>query len=312
MFRCGMVCNIVKSGDTMSKQMMGNGMLLLAAMIWGAAFVAQTVGMEYVEPFTFQACRCILGGLVLLPVIAALDKRGNEKKPVTRAQRTYLLLSGVGCGILLFTACSLQQFGLLYTTAGKSGFITSLYIILVPILGLCLGKKVLPWIWGSVALAIGGLYLLCGMGTFSLNLGEGLTLVCAIAFSFHIMFIDHVGNKVDGIRMSCTQFITAGIVSFIISLIMEDASLSSAAACWLPIAYTGIFSSGVAYTLQILGQARTEPTTASLLMSLESVFSALFGWILIKEQLSPIELVGCALVFIGVIIAQLPEKKKFT
>jgi len=288
-------------------------MLLLASMIWGAAFVAQTQAMDLMPPFAFQAARFFLGGLVLLPVIAITDKKKLSQKPCSKHEKLYQLRCGIICGLILFAACSPQQIGLMLDLpAGKSGFITSLYIILVPIFGLFLKKKVQPWIWGSIILALIGLYLLCGMGTFSLNLGEGLTLVCAIAFSFHIMFIDHVGNKVDGIRMSCTQFITAGIVSLIISLIMEDASLSSAAACWLPIAYTGIFSSGVAYTLQILGQARTEPTTASLLMSLESVFSALFGWILIKEQLSPIELVGCALVFIGVIIAQLPEKKKFT
>lgn len=307
MFRCGMVCNIVKSGDTMSKRMMGNGMLLLAAMIWGAAFVAQTVGMEYVEPFTFQACRCILGGLVLLPVIAALDKRGNEKKPVTRAQRTYLLLSGVGCGILLFTACSLQQFALLYTTAGKSGFITSLYIILVPILGLCLGKKVLPWIWGSVALAIGGLYLLCG-GGLSFGKGELLTLLCAVAFSFHILLIDHVSPKVDGVRLSCLQFFVCGLISIVPMFFTESPSLSAIAQCWLPIGYAGILSCGVAYTFQIVGQAHTEPTVASLLMSLESVFALLFGWILLGQGLKLPELIGCLLVFSGVILAQLPRK----
>ena len=291
----------------------GSIMLLFASMIWGAAFVAQTKAMDLMSPFAFQASRFFLGGLVLLPVIAFADKKGISKKPQSKKEKAYQLRCGIICGLILFTACSPQQIGLMLDIpAGKSGFITSLYIILVPIFGLFLKKKVQPWIWGSIILALIGLYLLCGMGTFSLNLGEGLTLLCAIAFTFHIMFIDHVGNRVDGIRMSCTQFMTAGAVSLIVTLIFEEPSFSSVIDCWLPIAYTGIFSSGVAYTLQILGQSRTEPTTASLLMSLESVFSALFGWLLINERLSPIELCGCVLVFLGVVLSQLPEKNKFT
>ena len=297
----------------MKKQWVGSVMLLLASMIWGAAFVAQTQAMELMPPFAFQASRFFLGGLVLLPVIAIADKKSISKQPQSRKDKAYQLRCGIICGLILFAACSPQQIGLMLDLpAGKSGFITSLYIILVPIFGLFFKKKVQPWVWVSIALALLGLYMLCGMGTFSMSPGEGLTLICAIAFSFHIMFIDHVGNSVDGIRMSCTQFMTAGAISLIIALILEEPSWSSLAACWLPIAYTGVFSSGVAYTLQILGQARTEPTTASLLMSLEAVFSALFGWLIIDQQLSLLELGGCALVFAGVIIAQLPGKEKFT
>lgn len=294
----------------MSKKWIGNIMLFFAAMIWGAAFVAQTEAMDYVQPFTFQATRFFLGGIVLLPVIMVMDKRGNEKKPKNKAEIKYQLLCGVICGLILFAACSPQQLGLmLKIPAGKSGFITSLYIILVPIFGLFLKKKVNPCIWLSVALAIFGLYMLCGMGGFSLNLGEGLTLLCAIAFTFHILFIDHVSARVDGVRLSCTQFFICGTISLVVALIIEQPSWDALIRCWLPIAYTGIFSSGVAYTLQIIGQGYTEPTTASLLMSLESVFSALFGWLLINQKLSGIELAGCALVFIGVVLAQLPEKK---
>ena len=282
-------------------------MLLLTAMIWGAAFVAQTVGMEYVEPFTFQACRCALGGLVLLPVIALLDRCGKSKKTATKAERRYLLLSGIGCGLLLFIACSFQQYGLLYISAGKSGFITSLYIILVPVLGLFLGKKVLPWIWGSLALALIGLYLLCG-GGLSFGKGEFLTLLCALSFSFHILLIDHVSPKVDGVRLSCLQFFVCAIVSVVPMFLVETPSLPAIAQCWLPIGYAGILSCGVAYTLQIVGQAHTEPTVASLLMSLESVFALLFGWLLLRQQLTPAELFGCMLVFTGVILAQLPRK----
>ncbi|MBP3633012.1 MAG: DMT family transporter [Oscillospiraceae bacterium] len=297
----------------MSKKWIGNLMLLLASMIWGAAFVAQTEAMKYTGPFTFQATRFFLGGLVLLPVIAVMDKRGNPKKPVTKEAKKYQLFAGIICGLILFAACSPQQLGLmLQLPAGKSGFITSLYIILVPIFGLFLGKKLRPWVWLSVALALFGLYMLCGMGGFSLNMGEGLTLICAVAFTFHILFIDHVSPRVDGVRLSCLQFFTCGAISLVIALILEQPGLDSLLRCWLPIAYTGIFSSGVAYTFQIVGQGYTEPTTASLLMSLESVFSAVFGWLLINQALSGWELLGCVLVFAGVLIAQLPERKKLT
>ena len=293
----------------MSKRMMGNCMLLLTAMIWGAAFVAQTVGMDYVEPFTFQASRSFLGSLVLLPVIAFMDHKGNEKKPATKEDTRFLLISGLLCGLFLFAACSLQQLGLLYTTAGKSGFLTSLYIILVPILGLFLRKKVQPWIWISVLLAACGLYLLCGGGAFSLGKGELLTLGCAVAFSFHILVIDRVSPKVDGVRLSCIQFFVCGLLSTIVMFIAETPNWSGILQCWLPIAYAGVLSSGVGYTLQIIGQAHTEPTVASLLMSLESVFAMIFGWILLKQALSLPELLGCAMVFAGVILAQLPGKR---
>lgn len=297
----------------MSKKWMGNLMLFFAAMIWGGAFVAQTEAMKYTQPFTFQAARFFLGSAVLLPVIAMMDKKGNEKKPVTKQQKRYQLFAGVVCGLILFAACSPQQLGLmLELPAGKSGFITSLYIILVPIFGLFAKKKVQPWVWGSVILALFGLYMLCGMGGFSLNWGEGLTLICALAFTLHILFIDHVGSKVDGVRMSCMQFFVSGFISLVIALIVEQPAWQNIALCWLPIAYTGIFSSGVGYTFQILGQSYTEPTTASLLMSLESVFSALFGWLIIGQTLSWMELIGCCLVFAGVVIAQLPGKQKLT
>ena len=293
----------------MSKRMMGSCMLLLGAMIWGAAFVAQSVGMDYVEPFTFQACRSLLGSLVLIPVILFMDNRGNAKKPVTRAQKLHLLRSGVICGLFLFTATSLQQIGLLYTTAGKSGFITSLYIILVPLLGLFLKKRVGPWVWCSVVLALIGLYLLCGGEDLSIGSGELLTLGCAVAFSFHIIFIDRVSAGLDGVRLSCIQFFVVGALSCVFMFLLETPNVNAILQCWLPIAYAGILSSGVAYTFQIIGQAHTEPAVASLLMSLESVFAMIFGWIILKEAMSATELLGCALVFFGVLLAQLPERK---
>lgn len=294
----------------MSKRMFGNLALLLTAMIWGSAFVAQSVGMDYVGPFTFQAARSLLGSLVLLPVIFVMDRRGNEKKPANPAQRKYLLLSGLACGILLFTASAMQQVGLQYTTAGKSGFLTSLYIILVPLFGLLLGKKVTPWIWISILLAAVGLYLLCGGGAFSLGKGELLTLGCAVAFSFHILLIDRVSPHLDGVRLSCLQFFVCGVISLVFMAFTEKPQLSGLLQCWLPICYAGVLSSGVGYTLQIIGQSKTDPTVASLLMSLESVFSVIFGWLLLHQRLSGPELLGCALVFGGVILAQLPKKAK--
>ncbi len=292
----------------MKKRTLGNLMLLLAAMIWGAAFVAQSVGLDYVGPFTFQAVRCMLGAIVLLPVIALMDKKGNEKKPVTAGDKKYLLLSGIGCGIFLFFATSLQQFGLKYISAGKSGFLTSLYIIFVPLVGLFLGRKVKPWIWGSVVLAAVGLYLLCGGGSLSVGAGELLTLGCALCFSFHILLIDHVTQRVDGVRLSCIQFFVCSVISALCMAFTETPDLGSILQCWLPICYAGILSSGAGYTLQIVGQSFTEPALASLLMSLESVFAMIFGWILLGQGLSSLELFGCGLVFAGVLVAQAPEK----
>ena len=293
----------------MSKRMIGNLLLVLAAMIWGAAFVAQSVGMDYVEPFTFQAVRSLLGSLVLLPVIALMDKKGNAKKPVTPRQKKDLLVAGCSCGIFLFIACALQQVGLLYTAPGKSGFITSLYIILVPIFGIFLGKRLSPWVIGSVILGVVGLYLLCGGGSFSMGKGELLTLGCAAAFSFHILTVDRFSTRVDGIRLSSLQFFVCSLLSAVCMVIWEHPDWTNLLRCWLPIAYTGILSAGVGYTLQIVAQEHTEPAVASLLMSLESVFSVIFGWLLLKQGLSGPELLGCALVFAGVILAQLPTKE---
>ncbi len=295
----------------MSKRTVGNLLLLVASMIWGAAFVAQSVGMELVDPFTFQATRYFLGFLTLLPVIAVRDRSGSSQKPTTAKDRRFLLLSGICCGILLFAACSLQQLGLLTTEPGKSGFITSLYIILVPCFGLFLGKRLKLSVWISLPLAMVGLYLLCGTdGRFSLTLGELMTLGCAVAFSLHIMLIDHVANRLDGVRLSCLQFLVCSLISFAVMLWLEAPVPENILRCWLPICYTGILSAGVGYTFQIIAQKHTEPTIASLLMSLESVFSVVFGWILLGDKLSGPELIGCLLVFAGVILSQLPEKNK--
>lgn len=295
----------------MTKQLRGSITLLLAAAIWGAAFVAQSEGMAYVGPFTMQATRFFLAGLVLLPVIVFCDRRGlSVNRPETKEQKRAQLRAGFCCGVILFCACTFQQIGLIYTSVGKSGFITALYITLVPLLGVFMKKRVGLRIWLCALLGVVGLYFLCVRGAVSLNLGDGLTLVCTLFFSFHILYIDSVSAKVDAVRLSCTQFFVCSALSVLPMAFTEQPSWEAIKACWLPIVYAGVCSGGIAYTLQILGQRTVQPTIASLIMSLESVFAALFGWILIGEKLSLQELFGCVILFASIVLAQLPEKNE--
>lgn len=290
----------------MSKRMQGNIMLLITAMIWGSAFVAQSKGMEYIGPFTFNVMRNFIGGIVLLPVIA-LFSRGKKYEPEEKKQlNKNTLIGGVCCGLVLFLASSFQQYGLVHTTAGKAGFITALYIVIVPLLGVFMGKRVPKIIWGCVALAIAGFWLLCIKEGFTVGLGDLMVLICALFYSVHIVTIDHFSPKVDGVKMSCIQFFTAGVVSIIPMLLWEEPQASAIMDAIWTILYAGVLSSGVAYTFQIIAQRHTEPTVATLLMSLESVFAALSGWLILNERLLPRELLGCALVFIAVILAQIP------
>ena len=289
-------------------------MLLLTAIIWGGAFVAQSVGMDYVGPFTFNAVRCIVGGIVLLPCIVLFDKM-NGKKPSLwgtedAVSRKSLMTGGVVCGVLLAVASSFQQMGIQYTTVGKSGFITAMYILVVPVLGLFAGKKVSVLTWGGVALAVAGLYLLCMTDGFALSVGDMLVLACAFSFSFHIMVVDKYSPVVDGVRMSCIQFFVCGIICAIPAVMFENPQLAQIFAAAKPILYAGVMSSGVGYTLQIIGQKYTQPTVASLLMSLESVFAVIFGAIILHETMSGRELFGCVLMFAAIVLAQIPVKKK--
>lgn len=297
------------------KQMKNNAMLLLAAFIWGTAFVAQSVGMDYVGPFTFNSVRSIIGSVVLMPVMFLMDglkrKSGMSEEEILRERgdnRT-LIIGGICCGLALAVASSLQQFGIMFTTVGKAGFITAMYIVLVPILGIFLGKKVRPLIYGCVAIAVVGLYFLCMTESLSLGIGDLYVLLCAFCFSIHILVIDHFSPKVDGVRLSSIQFLTAGIVCGIAMFLFEEPNLQDIFAAGMPILYAGVMSSGVAYTLQVLGQKNADPTVASLLLSLESVFSVLAGWVLLGQSLSGKELFGCALMFCAIILAQLPERK---
>lgn len=292
-----------------------SGLLFLAALIWGVAFVAQSVGMDYVEPFTFNAVRCTIGGIVLIPCIGALtiwkrkkSYKANDK--INQKSTKDLMIGGITCGILLFISSNFQQFGIQYTTAGKAGFITALYIIIVPILGIFLHRRSGIKLWIGVVVALFGLYLLCIKEDFSLGKGDGLVLVCAVTFSFHIMVVDYFSPKVDGIKMSCIQFFVCGILSSVCMFIFETPQISQILSAWLPILYAGVMSCGIAYTLQIIAQEGMNPTVASLILSMEAVVSVLAGWILLHEKLSARELTGCAFMFVAIILAQLPQRKK--
>lgn len=293
----------------MKQQTRGTLMLFLCAMVWGAAFVAQSEGMNYIGPFTMQATRYFLSGLVLLPVIYLRDKKGITHRP-TGSSAKRQLVCGMICGLILFAACVIQQYGIIHTTVGKSGFITTMYIILVPFLGLFVKLRVKPLNWLCAAISMTGLYLLCagGEGLSSVNIGDWLTLLCAVFFAIHILFIDRACHDLDGVRLSCVQFFTASAVSAIGMLALEQPSWSAIRGAWLPIVYTGVFSGGVGYTLQILGQQYVAPTLASMILSLESVFAVLFGWLLLHQALSTRELLGCAVIFLAIVIAQLPSK----
>ena len=268
----------------MDKRKLSNMLLILTALIWGSAFVAQSIGMEYIGPFTFGAVRSILGGLTLLPVIffrkkksqANKEKAEPDEKKEKNEQRKTLLAGGICCGICLTIGSMAQQIGLQYTTAGKGGFITALYILIVPLLGLAFGRKAGKKVWCGVILAV---------------------------------VIDYFSPKVDGVCLSCLQFFICGMICAIPMLVSEQPTVNAVLVSWRLIVYAGVLSSGVGYTLQIIAQKNTDPTVASLLMSLESVFAVLAGWVILGERLSVREFVGCVLVFSAVIIAQLPERK---
>lgn len=287
-------------------------MLFLTAFIWGTAFVAQSVGTDYIGPFTFNCVRSLIGGVVLIPCIWLLGKiTPQEKKSVQKpGELKTLVTGGILCGVLLCLASNFQQMGITYTTVGKAGFITAFYIIIVPILGLFLKKKCGPAIWLGVVLALTGLYFLCITDGFSIGKGDILVLICAILFSFHILVVDHFTELTDGVKMSCIQFFVCGILSGIPMFLFENPRISEIVAAWQPILYAGVLSCGVGYTLQIVGQKGINPTVASLILSLESVISVLAGMVVLNQQLSKREAAGCVLMFCAIILAQLPQKRR--
>lgn len=291
----------------MKKQFSGVIALSGATVIWGSAFIAQSVGMDKIGPFTFQAVRCFLAVVFLFPASALFSKG----KPFWKSWADPALWrSGVICGLALFAASSLQQIGLVYTDAGKAGFLTAMYIVFVPFLGLFLGQKPGRNALLSLIPAIVGLYLLSCTSVSGINKGDVLLLLCAVAFSVQILLIDRHCVGLDGLKLNCIQALVAAVLSVPWALLTETVDASRIASCWLPLGYAGVLSMGVAYTLQIVGQKRVAPSAAALLMSLESVFAALFGWLLLHETMTGAEELGCVLVFAAVVISQLPEKKE--
>ena len=286
---------------------------IVAAFIWGTAFVAQSVGADIIEPFTFNAARSAIGFTFLFIICVALRVINRKKTPAALYSKEYfknLIIGGICCGVALTVAANLQQKGLETTTSGKAGFITALYIVLVPIAGIFLKKKAPKIIWFCVVLAVAGLYCLCITEDFSITAGDFYVLLCAFCFTGHIMVIDHFTNKVNGIELSCTQFLVVTILSSVGMFAFENPSWSAVLDCAGPLLYVGVLSSGIAYTLQILAQKDSNPTVVSLLMSLESVFATLAGAIILHDKMSPREYLGCLMMFAAVMLAQIPEKSK--
>lgn len=298
------------------KRVISNLLLLLTATIWGVAFVAQSVGMQYIGPCTFAFSRFLIGGVMLIPVIFFMDKNEklkfgeryseDEKKQIRRTT----LIGGICCGVALSFASLTQQYGIVYTTVGKAGFITTLYIIIVPILGLFMKKRVHFKVWISACIAMVGLYMICMTESFSISKGDSFVLLCAFLFSIQILLVDHFSPKANPVKMSCIQFFTCAVICGILTWLLETPTWSSICAAAASILYAGVMSSGVAYTLQVVAQRNTDPTIASLIMSLESVIAALAGWFLLHQSMRVVELLGCVLVFIAIILTQLPDKRE--
>lgn len=285
----------------MSDKLKGSLLLLITAVVWGASFVSQSVGLDHMQPFSFNGLRSVIGGISLLPVIVFLRRREKHPLPLAKSVR-----SGLCCGTLLFIAGSIQQHAIQYTTAGKAGFITALYIIIVPILQLVTGQRPRRQVWICAFAAIAGFWFLSVKEGFDIGRGDLMMLCCAFFFAVHIIVIDRLnGDDTDPVVMACTQFFAVGLLSLPGALIFEHPTVSGVALSVVPLLYSGVAACSIGYTLQMVGQKTTPPAAATLIMSLESVFAVLFGWLLLHEQLSGREILGCALVFAAVIGAQI-------
>ena len=295
----------------MNTQTKNSLLLLLCSFIWGTAFVAQSAGSG-MGAYSFLAGRSWLAVLVLIPTVLVFDairrKNGTDAKPKTAAEKKKLLAAGLVCGTLLFAASAAQQTGItLNPSTAKAGFLTAMYVVLVPVFGLFLGRKGSAQLWISMVVAVLGLYLLCMKNGFgSIESSDWILLSCAVLFSFQIMAVDHFSPQMDGVRLSLVEFFVVSVESTVAALLFEQPAMAEFAANALPILYCGVLSSGVAYTLQIIGQRDLNPAVASLIMCLESVFSALGGWLLLHQNLSLREASGCVLLFAAVVLAQLP------
>ena len=295
----------------MKKQLRGCAFLLLATIIWGSAFVSQSIGMDHIGPFTFQAVRCMLAVIGMIPAILLFDHFKNDGKNFfSRWADPKLWKVGLLCGIPLFLACNLQQVGLVETDAGKSGFLTAMYIVIVPVIGIFQKKKPTIMVPISVALAVAGLYCLSCVGVTQVSTGDLLTLGCAFMFAVQIVFVDMWANSLDGLRLNAIQAFVCGALSTVVMLFTEEPNWTGIVGCTIPLVHAGVLSMGAAYSLQIFGQRDLEPTTASLIMSLESVFAVIGGMLILQESMTGWEVLGCVLVFAAVILSQIPVKQK--
>ncbi|RGT58100.1 DMT family transporter [Solobacterium moorei] len=287
-----------------------NLLLILASIIWGCAFVAQNVGMNYIGPWTFSTIRFLIAGFSLLAIIPILDKkRTHVIRPKTKEEKMKLLLGSVLCGLALSIGSIVQQIAMLTVPVAKAGFLTTLYVLFVPMITLLFGKKIPLKVWIGIAMALFGLYLLSMAGNLAIGIGEILLILAAFLFAIHIIIIGHFSTRVDPVRLSCGQLLIGGFATVIPMIVIEKPTMGSILAAYIPLLYTGIFSSCVAYTLQIFAQKEANPTIAGMLLSLESVFAALAGYLILHQVLNTRELIGCVVIFIAIVIAQFPNRR---
>ena len=287
-----------------------NLLLILASIIWGRAFVAQNVGMNYIGPWTFSTIRFLIAGFSLLAIIPILDKkRTHVIRPKTKEEKMKLLLGSVLCGLALSIGSIVQQIAMLTVPVAKAGFLTTLYVLFVPMITLLFGKKIPLKVWIGIAMALFGLYLLSMAGNLAIGIGEILLILAAFLFAIHIIIIGYFSTRVDPVRLSCGQLLIGGFATVIPMIVIEKPTIGSILAAYIPLLYTGIFSSCVAYTLQIFAQKEANPTIAGMLLSLESVFAALAGYLILHQVLNTRELIGCVVIFIAIVIAQLPDRR---
>ena len=295
----------------MKKQLQGSLLLVLATLIWGSTFVAQSTGMDHIGPFTFLAIRNIMGAVFLFLLSLITDRFAKDgKTPKEKWMNPKLWKAAFLCGTPLFVAAALQQMGMVSTDPGKSGFLTAMYIVFVPIFGVFLKRKPSKWIPVSVILGVVGLYFLSCVGVTSISISDLLLIGCAIVYAIQILCVDLFGLELDSIRLNCLCCAITFVLASIVTVFVETPTWEAVNNCWGPLLYAGILSSGIAFTLQMAGQKHVEPSTASLLMSLESVFAVLSGWIVLGDLLSTYETIGCILIFIAIMLSQIPDKKK--
>ena len=294
----------------MKNKLRGTAALVTAVLIWGSAFIAQSVAMDSIGPFTFLFFRNALAILFLIPLAFVFDLgKCSMQESAKKWTDPKLWKAGIPCGLALFAAASFQQIGLVYTDAGKAGFITAMYIVVVPLLGFFVKRKPPKAALFSVVLAVAGLYLLSAVGVSSINLGDLLLMGCAVCYAFQIMGVELFGEGLDGIRLNCVQVVVTFVLSAVCMVVLETVRMADVYAAFGAIAYAGILSTGIAFSLQIVGQKDLEPTAASIIMSMESVVAVICGALILKETMNGWEISGCVLMFAALLISQLPEKK---